>query len=70
VGPELKVNATIQIAKERLAPGRDETHCASFCLVILGLPGDALLLRVAWMAKHDFRTKRTAHFVSLANILL
>jgi hypothetical protein len=47
VGPELKVNATIQIAKERLAPGRDETHCASFCLVILGLPGDALLLRVA-----------------------
>ena len=42
-------------------------HCASSCPVILGLPGDALLLRVAWMERHDFRAKRTAHFVSLAN---
>jgi hypothetical protein len=38
----------------------------SFCLIILGLPDDALLLRVAWMERHDFRTKRT-DLVSLAN---
>jgi hypothetical protein len=42
--------------------GWDDTHCASFCLIILGLPGDALLLRVTWMERHDFRTKRNAHF--------
>jgi hypothetical protein len=27
----------------------DDTHCASSCPFILGLPGDAVLLRVAWM---------------------
>jgi flagellar motor switch protein FliM len=37
------------------------------CLIILGVPGDALLLRVAWMERHDFRTKRTDDLVSLAN---
>jgi hypothetical protein len=30
------------------------------------LPGSALVLRVAWMERHDFRAKRTA-YVSLAN---
>jgi len=33
----------------------------------LGLPGGALLLRVAWMERRDFRTKRTEHSVSLGN---
>ena len=33
----------------------------------LGLPGDALLLRVAWMERRDCRTKRSASFVSFAN---
>jgi len=32
-----------------------------------GLPGGALRLRVAWMEGRDFRTKRSAQFVSLAN---
>jgi hypothetical protein len=31
------------------------------------LPGDALLLRVAWMERHDFRAKRVEELVSLAN---
>src|SRR5208282_3349170 len=47
--------------------GGNDMQCASSCPVILGLPGDALLPRVAQMERHDFRTKRTAHFVSLAN---
>jgi hypothetical protein len=34
---------------------------------ILGLPGDALLLRVAWTEGRDFRTKPTDDLVSLAN---
>ena len=37
------------------------------CPFIPGLPGDALRLRVAWIERHDFRTKRTAQSVSPAN---
>src|SRR5208282_4286673 len=47
--------------------GGNDTHCASSCRFILGLPGGALLLRVEWIERHDFRTRRAAHFVSLAN---
>ena len=42
-------------------------HCPSSHPVILGLPGEALLLRVAWMERHDFRTKPTEDLVSPAN---
>jgi len=35
--------------EQQRADRRDETHYVSFGLIILGLPGDALLLRVAWM---------------------
>jgi hypothetical protein len=38
-----------------------------FVLIILGLPGDALLLRVAWMERVDFRAKPIADLVSFAN---
>jgi hypothetical protein len=37
------------------------------CPFIPGLPGDALLLRVCVDGEARFRTKRTAHFVWLAN---
>jgi hypothetical protein len=45
----------------------------TICIVLplarssLACPVMLSLLRVAWMERHDFRTKRTAHFVSLAN---
>jgi|HubBroStandDraft_3_1064219.scaffolds.fasta_scaffold06508_3 hypothetical protein len=47
--------------------GWDDTHCASFCLIILGLPGDALLLRVTWM-RGTISGRNAMHtFISLAN---
>jgi len=36
------------------------------CPIILGLPGDALLLRVAWIDRPDFGTRRADDSVSLA----
>jgi hypothetical protein len=35
--------------------------------MILRVPGNALLLRVAWIERHDFRTKRTEGSVSFEN---
>jgi hypothetical protein len=35
--------------------------------MILRVPGNAVLLRVAWTVRHDFRSKRTENSVSLAN---
>jgi hypothetical protein len=38
-----------------------------FALMILRVPGNALLLRVAWTERHDFRAKRAEVSVSLAS---
>jgi hypothetical protein len=43
-----------------------DTHCESFGRFILRLARCDVVLRVAWMGRHDFRAKRTA-YVSLAN---
>src|SRR5271165_1473256 len=43
------------------------THDDSSGPSIPRLLGDALLTRAAWTERHDFRTKRTDSFVSLAN---
>ena len=38
--------------------------------MILRVAGDALLLRVAWIERHDFRTKRTEYPVFVQKLVL